>query len=90
MEPKHGTISIKTIQENGSILSPEFYLKILPELEKPIKFKSALNPLFERTIKLNLEKLDIDTKLLIYSLLQDKEKLIKIEEYLKGGIKEIK
>lgn len=82
---KYGVIDIKKIEKNDFILSPEFYLTILPKLEEEFIFKNALRGDTDR-IKLDLDNLDLKTKLFIYDLLNARERLNKIRKIERGGI----
>jgi len=77
---KTKTISIAEIEENENILSPKFYISILPKLQEEHIYSHALTNQ-TRKIKLNLQCLDLPTKLFIYDLINIKErnnKIIKI------------
>ncbi len=76
-------VTASEIAENDFILSADYYISILPELEKEHIFK---NPLSNQTarIKLNLKKLDAQTKLFIYDLLKARERLNKIRAIERG------
>ena len=89
MEINHGTINIKEIQENDLILSPKYYLNILPKLKEKFIFNNPLNNQTYK-IKLDLEKLNLNTKLFIYHLLGVQKKYNNVLEVMKGGLNKLK
>ena len=77
------TVSIKEIKKNDFILSPIYYIDILPFLKQEFIFQNKLTGNTGR-IRLNLDKMPLEEKCFIYYLLKQKEKYNKIHDILKG------
>ncbi len=81
------SVDFETIKNNDSILSPKYYLNVLPKLKETLIFNNVLTGVTYK-MKLDLDNLDLNTKLLIFDLLKAREKLNRIIKYTKEGLKE--